>query len=32
MPFCVQCGAQLEDGAKFCTVCGAKQPEAAAPA
>ena len=31
MPFCVQCGAQLEDGAKFCTVCGAKQPEAAAP-
>jgi ribosomal protein L40E len=23
---CVKCGAPLEDGAKFCTVCGAKQP------
>ena len=31
MPFCVQCGAQLEDGAKFCTNCGAKQPESSAP-
>ena len=31
MPFCVQCGAKLEDGAKFCTVCGVKQPEAASP-
>ena len=32
MPFCVQCGARLEDDAKFCTVCGAKQPIVEAPA
>jgi hypothetical protein len=31
MPFCVQCGAKLEDGAKYCGECGAKQPDAAAP-
>ena len=31
MPFCVQCGAKLEDGAKFCTVCGTRQPDIAAP-
>ena len=27
MPFCVQCGTKLEDGARYCTSCGAKQPE-----
>lgn len=31
MPFCIQCGAKLEDNAKFCTVCGAKQPETIRP-
>ena len=31
MPFCVQCGAQLQEGDKFCTVCGAKQPTTSAP-
>ena len=25
MAKCVNCGAELEDGAKFCTACGAKQ-------
>ena len=25
MAKCVSCGAELEDGAKFCTACGAKQ-------
>lgn len=24
MRFCTGCGAQLEDGAKFCSVCGQK--------
>lgn len=24
---CVQCGSELKPGAKFCTSCGAKQPE-----
>lgn len=24
---CVQCGSELKPGAKFCTACGAKQPE-----
>ena len=32
MAFCVQCGAQLDDNAKFCTVCGAKRSGASAPA
>lgn len=27
---CIHCGAQLPDGAKFCTSCGARQPESAA--
>ena len=30
MPFCTQCGARLENGAKYCTSCGAKQPEPSA--
>ena len=25
MPFCKKCGAQLDEGAKFCGACGAKQ-------
>lgn len=29
MAKCTKCGADLADGAKFCTVCGTKQPEAA---
>ena len=32
---CPNCGAALEDGAKFCVICGAKleaEPAAAAPA
>ena len=24
MAFCGKCGAQIEDGAKFCSVCGAE--------
>ena len=27
MPFCVQCGAKLEENARFCSNCGAKQPD-----
>ncbi|OWR31150.1 hypothetical protein CDO73_08420 [Saccharibacillus sp. O23] len=27
---CVQCGAELPEGSRFCSSCGAKQPEAAA--
>ena len=30
MPFCIECGARLENGAKYCTSCGAKQPEPSA--
>lgn len=29
MAKCTKCGADLADGAKFCTVCGEKQPESA---
>lgn len=34
MAFCQKCGAKLEDGTKFCEICGAEQEvqEAAAPA
>ena len=27
---CIQCGAEIREGAKFCTKCGARQPEPAA--
>lgn len=27
MPLCKNCGAQIDEGAKFCTSCGAKQTE-----
>lgn len=27
MKFCIQCGSELNDGAKFCTVCGHKADE-----
>lgn len=30
MAFCIQCGATIKDGAKFCPKCGAKQDEAPA--
>ena len=30
--FCTKCGSVLEDGAKFCTNCGAQTPYAQAPA
>jgi hypothetical protein len=27
MKYCIECGEELEDGAKFCLKCGAAQPE-----
>lgn len=32
MKFCINCGQQLKAGQKFCTHCGAKQPEFTQPA
>ena len=32
MPFCDQCGAQIQEGAAFCPQCGASKAPAAAPA
>lgn len=29
MPYCTNCGAQYDDGAKFCPTCGATTGEAA---
>ncbi|MFQ5980570.1 MAG: zinc-ribbon domain-containing protein [Candidatus Heimdallarchaeota archaeon] len=29
MSFCPECYAQVEEGAKFCAICGARMPEAA---
>ena len=31
MPFCTQCGTQVETSAAFCAKCGARQPGAPAP-
>jgi len=31
MAFCTRCGAQIDDGTKFCPKCGAPAPENAAP-
>ena len=32
MKFCINCGAQLTEGAKFCTGCGQRIEQAAVPA